>query len=32
VVGKGTPFFLIGFVNVAIMFFGLYLLLSRPKN
>jgi len=32
VVGKGTPFFLIGAVNVAIMLFGLYLLLSRPKN
>jgi MFS family permease len=32
VVGKGTPFFLIGAVNVAIMVFGLYLLLSRPKG
>jgi MFS family permease len=32
VVGKGTPFFLIGAVNVAIRVFGLYLLLSRPKG
>lgn len=32
VVGKGTPFFLIGAVNIAIMVFGLYLLLSRPKG
>lgn len=32
VVGKGTPFFLIGTVNVCIMLFGLYLLLSRPKT
>ncbi|MBM4229420.1 MAG: MFS transporter [Gammaproteobacteria bacterium] len=32
VVSKGMPFFLIGTVNVCIMLFGLYLLLSRPKT
>ncbi|MFZ9708275.1 MAG: MFS transporter [Steroidobacteraceae bacterium] len=31
VVGKGTPFFLVGVVNVAIMLFGLYLL-RREKQ
>lgn len=29
VVGKGAPFFLIGFVNLAIMGFGIYLLARR---
>jgi hypothetical protein len=30
VAGKGTPFFLIGAVNLAIMLFGVVLLLRRP--
>jgi MFS family permease len=29
VVGKGAPFFLIGFINLAIMAFGIYLLVRR---
>lgn len=31
VVGKGSPFFLIGGVNICIMLFGLYLLLRGPR-
>lgn len=30
--GKGSPFFLIGVVNLSIMCFGLYLLWTRPRN
>jgi MFS family permease len=32
VVGKGSPFFLIGGVNVCIMGFGIYLLLRAPRT
>ena len=31
VVGKGSPFFLIGGVNVSIMLFGLYLLARERR-
>jgi F0F1-type ATP synthase assembly protein I len=31
VLSKGAPFFLIGFVNLAIMAFGIYLLRTRSN-
>jgi F0F1-type ATP synthase assembly protein I len=31
VLSKGSPFFLIGFVNLAIMAFGIYLLRTRSN-